>query len=483
MSDLTRILILEDVPEDAELMIRELRQTGMKFESVCVSTKDAFLKELEDFSPNLILSDFSLPSYDGFTALEDHQRAGNGAPFIFVSGKMGEETVIEAMEKGATDYVLKNRLGRLAPAVQRALYEVEDHSKRLRAEAKILAQSEELKSINRELLILNRISAEISQTIDLDKMLYHALDTITDSGLYDLQKKGGILIAEGEKLNLAVHLGHDDKFLKHHENLTFDDCLCGLAARTGEIIISSQCSGDERHTIKYPGMEDHGHVIVPLKTANQVVGVLCLYLPAGAEINKSGRDLLQNIGSQLAISIENAKLYEETKANSLHDPLTGLANRSLMKNALKKAFAVSQRTGRPVSVIMLDLDHFKKYNDTYGHAAGDRLLVELAALISREIREIDVVARYGGEEFLAILPDTASEPATLVAERIRKTIELTEFFLSEGRQPAHMTVSLGVATYDVNISNEDMLVARADASLYRAKSGGRNRVEVWLPLL
>src|SRR5659263_124727 len=112
MSDLTRILILEDVPEDAELMIRELRQTGMKFESVCVSTKDAFLKELEDFSPNLILSDFSLPSYDGFTALEDHQRAGNGAPFIFVSGKMGEETAIEAMKKkgaSATDYVLKQR--------------------------------------------------------------------------------------------------------------------------------------------------------------------------------------------------------------------------------------------------------------------------------------------------------------------------------------------------------------------------------------
>lgn len=137
MNDLTRILILEDVSEDAELMMRELRQTGIKFESVCVSARDAFLKELEEFSPDLILSDFSLPSYDGFTALQDHQRAGNGAPFIFVSGKMGEETAIEAMKKGATDYVLKRRLERLAPAVQRALHEVDDHSGRLQAEAEL----------------------------------------------------------------------------------------------------------------------------------------------------------------------------------------------------------------------------------------------------------------------------------------------------------------------------------------------------------
>ncbi|MFA5801345.1 MAG: HD domain-containing phosphohydrolase [Thermoleophilia bacterium] len=137
MSDLTRVLMLEDAPEDAELVVRELRKTGMEFESVCVSTRSAFLKELEDYSPNLILSDFSLPSYDGFTALEDFKHAGNGAPFIFVSGKMGEETAVEAMKRGATDYVLKQRLERLAPAVQRALHEVDEHSERLKAEEKL----------------------------------------------------------------------------------------------------------------------------------------------------------------------------------------------------------------------------------------------------------------------------------------------------------------------------------------------------------
>lgn len=149
MSDLSRILILEDAPEDAELMMRELRQTGMELEFLCVSTRDAFLKELEEFSPDLILSDFSLPSYDGFSALKDHQRAGNGAPFIFVSGKMGEETAIEAMKKGATDYVLKRRLERLGSAVQRALHEVDDHSERLRAEAENARRNAVLKGVNK----------------------------------------------------------------------------------------------------------------------------------------------------------------------------------------------------------------------------------------------------------------------------------------------------------------------------------------------
>ncbi|MFA6001852.1 MAG: diguanylate cyclase [Thermoleophilia bacterium] len=359
---------------------------------------------------------------------------------------------------------------------------VADITESKQSEAKILAQSEELKSINRELLTLNRITAEFSQTIDLTEVLQFALDTITDSGLFQIQHKGGIFIAEEEKLNLATYMGHDDKFLELHKNMTFDDCLCGRAARTGEIIISNHSSGDERHTIKYPGMQDHGHAIVPLKTADQVVGVLYLYLPAGAEIDISGRDLLQNIGRQLAISIENAKLYEETKKSSLHDPLTGLANRSLMKKELKKAFAGTQRTGRPVSVIMLDLDHFKKYNDAYGHVAGDRLLVDLANLISREIREIDVAVRYGGEEFIAILPDTSSELAVTVAERIRKRVESKEFLLFGIHQPTHITISQGIATYDDHITDVDMLVARADASLYRAKHNGRNRVEVWLPL-
>jgi len=240
-----------------------------------------------------------------------------------------------------------------------------DMTQRKLAEEQILAQSADLRKANMELLTLNRISAEISQTIDLGKLLHHAIEAITDSRLFDIQKKGGILIAEGNKLNLVAQLGHDEKFIEAHKDLTFDDCLCGMAARTGEPVISSNSESDERHTIHYQGMKKHGHAIIPLKVVDRVVGVMYLYLSAGVHIDDRGLNLLTTIGNQLAVSIENARLFERTKQLSLHDPLIGLANRNMMSDELQKAIAVSRRTGRPFSIIMLDLDHFKRYNDTF----------------------------------------------------------------------------------------------------------------------
>ena len=137
-----RILILEDVPADAELMERELRKGGIIFSSKKVDTKKAFLKELKEFAPDLILGDYSLPSFDGLTALEIVREKCPDIPFVFVSGSIGEELAIETLKKGATDYVLKNRLSRLVPAVTRALREVEERNKRKRAEDKLREQKD-----------------------------------------------------------------------------------------------------------------------------------------------------------------------------------------------------------------------------------------------------------------------------------------------------------------------------------------------------
>lgn len=130
-----RILILEDVPADAELMERELCKGGMNFSSERVDTKEAFLEGLKDFEPDLILGDYKLPSFDGLSALEIVQEKCPEVPFIFVSGAIGEEFAIETLKKGATDYVLKDRLSRLVPAVSRALREVGERTERKRAEA------------------------------------------------------------------------------------------------------------------------------------------------------------------------------------------------------------------------------------------------------------------------------------------------------------------------------------------------------------
>lgn len=154
-----RILILEDVATDAELMERELRNAGIEFSSKHVETKEAFLKELKDFEPDLILSDYKLPSFNGLLALTAASEQCPDIPFIFVSGTIGEELAIETLKKGATDYVLKERLSRLVPAVSRALREVEERIARKQVEEQLKKRVKELEefyemAVGRELKIV-----------------------------------------------------------------------------------------------------------------------------------------------------------------------------------------------------------------------------------------------------------------------------------------------------------------------------------------
>ncbi len=214
-------------------------------------------------------------------------------------------------------------------------------------------------------------------------------------------------------------------------------------------------------------MHPHGHIIVPLKSMDKVVGVLCLYLPAGVVVDEDNKTLLYILGAQIGVAIENAKLYEETKSLSLRDSLTGLANRRLMEIMLEKSFARAQRSGSPFSCIMLDIDYFKKYNDTHGHPAGDSLLNKISEILLNEVRAIDLVVRYGGEEFFILLPDARSYEAQQAAERIRRAVEAG----------TEVTISLGVSSYHREVQTKEYLIKQADEALYQAKKSGRNRVE------
>lgn len=169
-----------------------------------------------------------------------------------------------------------------------------------------------------------------------------------------------------------------------------------------------------------------------------------------------------------AKNAELAKLYEETKFCSLHDVLTGLGNRRFMESMMERSIVAAKRYYKPLSVIMLDIDHFKSYNDTHGHDMGDRILALTAKIVADEVRSADSVFRYGGEEFLILLPETPLKNAYDVAERLRKAVEAG----------AGVTISLGVSTLNKDMQGADELVKKADEGLYRAKRSGRNRVEM-----
>ncbi|MHB1361893.1 MAG: sensor domain-containing diguanylate cyclase [Thermoleophilia bacterium] len=356
-------------------------------------------------------------------------------------------------------------------------------SKRKMIESQISSQSQELAERNSELKALYEISQAITGVHDTQELISRVLDSVSELRyLFKARPEAGIFLIEGDRMKLAGHIGsHSDLFLSLHENMRVGDCLCGQAAQTGEIIISKSSRTDPRHHFRSSDDEEHGHLIVPLGSDGEILGVLYLYLPAGAvEISERRLKLLKSISSRIAAAIENVKLHEKTRELSLHDPLTNLANRRLMAAELEKTMARSKRSGNPFSLIMLDLDHFKQYNDHFGHASGDILLVQLSGLIRDEIRSIDLAVRYGGEEFLIILPDTGMAEALEVAERIRARTSVTAFACSESMTTTGITVSLGVSTWDKGISSEEILIARADTALYRAKANGRNRVESWI---
>jgi diguanylate cyclase (GGDEF)-like protein len=166
----------------------------------------------------------------------------------------------------------------------------------------------------------------------------------------------------------------------------------------------------------------------------------------------------------------------ELEQLSISDGLTGLFNHRHLQDVVHEEFERARRTGEPLSVVMLDLDHFKRVNDLYGHPAGDRVLQDLAEILRHTAREIDKLGRYGGEEFLAVLPDTEPEAAAIFAERVRERVAHHLFPVGRG-EPLRLTVSCGTATYPhPGVYNPWTLVQRADQAMYAAKAAGRNRI-------
>jgi diguanylate cyclase (GGDEF)-like protein len=179
---------------------------------------------------------------------------------------------------------------------------------------------------------------------------------------------------------------------------------------------------------------------------------------------------------RLVYPLRNALLYQKALQSAFIDPLTKTRNRSALLGSLQREWEIARRHAQALSVIMLDVDHFKSVNDTYGHSAGDAVLEQVAKCICSSVRASDVVFRYGGEEFLILLANTENEGALQLAERVRSELQKCPCAIGSDT-PLRVTASLGVATLNSN-ENKEVLLARADQAMYLAKRKGRNRVEV-----
>lgn len=212
---------------------------------------------------------------------------------------------------------------------------------------------------------------------------------------------------------------------------------------------------------------------LPLLFEENLLGILWIW---GKDIMKTDLPILSIFAKQIGISLERARLFQEVQSLALTDPLTGLHNRHALFELSRMEFSRAKRLNRPISCMMLDLDHFKQVNDNYGHQIGDYVLQEFAQRCRNAVREIDLIGRYGGEELVIILPETDLPTALQIAERTRNAI--AEIPIRVPDQEISVTVSIGVATKDENTEDLETLIARADQAMYIAKHKGRDRVAV-----
>ena len=212
---------------------------------------------------------------------------------------------------------------------------------------------------------------------------------------------------------------------------------------------------------------------LPLVFEENLLGMLWIW---GQGVTRSDLPILSIFAKQVGMTLERARLFDEVQSLALTDPLTGLQNRRSLFEVGKIEFSRALRLDRPFSCMMLDLDHFKRINDNYGHQTGDQVLQEFASRCKKSVREIDLVGRYGGEELIILLPETNRDLAVQVAERLRASI--AEHPVRAGDAEIHLTVSIGVATKDENTLDLEALIARADQAMYIAKHKGRDRVAI-----
>jgi diguanylate cyclase (GGDEF)-like protein len=262
------------------------------------------------------------------------------------------------------------------------------------------------------------------------------------------------------------------------DEVPVDTTILGRAHRDGVAVES------DAHAI--PGSADWArdpedvasHAAVSLRSGEHVVGVLVIGSATPRELTPAELDRLQVIGNQSSLALQNALLHGELERLSVTDRLTELYNHGYFEQRLEEEVGRAERFGHVLSLIMIDIDDFKLFNDTYGHPRGDRVLRSVSDTITQTLREIDFAARYGGEEFVVVLPETDVEGARAVAERVRAGVEQLSY-ASIGVDPSvRKTISVGVATFPTHARAGAPLIVAADQAMYVAKRSGKNMVVV-----
>ena len=323
----------------------------------------------------------------------------------------------------------------------------------------------------RAITAVQAVSQTVSSSLELEQIFQTVVETLQTTFGYNFVS---IYLLEGEVLRLGAQIGYLPDQI--YTEIPITNGVAGRAVRSGQVQFIADVARE-------PGFlrasyEVESEICVPLLKEGTALGVLNIESERGHPLTEKDITILTSFAGQVAVAVENARLHGQVKSLALTDGLTGLANRRAFDYALESEVARVVRYGPPLSLIIIDIDSFKQYNDTWGHPAGDARLRAIADLLRANVRNPDIAARYGGEEFALLLPFTDKPGAMLLAERLRYAAEANSpRGVTANGSTSGYTLSIGVASFPEDGITSSQLLFSADNAELMAKRLGKNRVE------
>lgn len=475
----TNILIVDDTPDNLRLLFNLLSEQGYRVRPV--PSGPMALGAAQREPPDLILLDIMMPDMDGYAVCKALKAddCTRDIPIIFLSALDQAGDKVKAFAAGGVDYITKpfqaeEVLARVSThmALQQTQQQLQQQNAQLQQMNIDLKRSiDTLEQRNLEMGLLNRLSTflqradSFSEAIELSRPFLRQLFTDHPGALY-------LLNPDNRILEQVATWGTP---VLEKQSIIADTCLAFAGARMNLVedptddLLCEQCSASS----PYP------YFCVQLITRGEPLGLL--HLQNHADGSQQDYDHWQHlaiiVADHLALSLSNLHLRARLREQAIRDPLTGLFNRYYLEETLERELHRVERNEDTIGFIILDIDHFKHYNDTYGHDGGDAVLRVLGALMQKTIRNEDIACRLGGEEFLLILPGASLQATQQRAEALCAAVRDMPITHDE-QLLGTITTSVGVACFPEHGTTAETVIAAADGALYLAKATGRNRVVV-----
>jgi diguanylate cyclase (GGDEF)-like protein len=493
------VLLVDDqatVAKAIRLLLAEASDIGFHY---CPDPLDA-IKTANVVKPTVILQDLVMPSIDGLDVVQ-HFRANPATaqtPIIVLSSEESGSIKSRAFEVGANDYLVK--LPDKVELIARIRYHSRAFLNQIQRDTafKDLRESEkQLISVNQKLeetcdkldVTLREAEQREHETIRLTELVdilqsCHTLEEayeIAGSSLpMLLSAQAGALCITGSSRNIVDAVATWGDSVATLKTFAPENCW---ALRRGKIHVVTSPSSPLlcSHVRACP---EAGYICVPLAAQGETLGVLYLERPSSspniskAQLQGPMEALSRQAvaaGERISLALANLSLREILRVQSVRDPLTGLFNRRYMEESLERELRRGSRNNQCVAVLMMDIDHFKRFNDTFGHQAGDTLLRSLGDFVRQRTRGQDIACRFGGEEFVIILASTSIDAACKRAERLREEMKDLNVEYA-GRPLGKITLSIGISVFPVHATTTEELLLLADQALYRAKKEGRDKM-------